>query len=265
MDNTKAGVIEHPSFDPSTMAPMGQDVQTQAVPDTSSGETPQNGNVGTDQTQAPQGKPGEGEGKLFAGKFKSVEDLEKSYTELQSHNTKVEMDRAELEKLFTQTQDVEETVSAPEQESLGEDLTSVLEKGKPVLQNEITKILAPVITKLEIQDMVNKYGDKFVAVAKEVNKLKTEKNISMEDAFKLATYPTVERTSYNQGVVKTNEVAEQKQKAIVESSRPSGYRPASLEDAVNDPNTSVEEIAEAAGPEYKAFVEISKRKRLHIS
>ena len=67
------------------------------------------------------------------------------------------------------------------------EITSVLDKLKPALRDEVTKLLSPTITKLEIQDMVNKYGDKFVAVAKDVNKLRIEKNISMEDAFKLAT------------------------------------------------------------------------------
>jgi len=241
-----------------TTVPQGQTDATTQAPSTTSGETPQNSAEGADQTQTPQGESGEGEEKLLAGKFKSVEDLERSYQELQSHNTKVEMERAELEKLFAPQAKQTPEVQQPEQ---GEQPQPDTERISQAVREAITQMISPAIAKLEVQDMLNKYGDTFRQVAPQVAKIKTEKNISMEDAFKLATYPTIERTSYVQGVTKVNAVNEQKQKAVVESSRPSGYRPASIEEAIKSEKTSVSEIADALGPKWSAFKEISEKKK----
>jgi len=245
-----------------TTVPQGQTDATNQTPDTSSGETPRNDAAGVEQPQTREGQSEGAEAGLILGKFKSQEDLEKAYQELQSHNTKVEMERSELEKLFVQPEQKAEDVSQPEPKAQTEELSSIIEKMRPALSDEVTRLLSPAIAKLEVQDMVNKYGDKFVSVAKDVARIKSEKKISMEDAFKLATYPTVERTSFNQGVQRANEATQQAQKAIVESSRPSGYKPTTVDDAIKNAKSS-EELAEvfaALGPEYKMFEEISRQR-----
>lgn len=249
---------------PAGMAPMEAPASEEKMPDTSSGETPQNDAAGVEEAQAPQteeAKPEEPKDEKILGKFNSQADLEKAYTELESHSKKTEMERAELEKLFTPQS--EETDPAPADDVQTESTDSakdLLSKLKPALRDEFTKLLSPTIAKLEVQDMVNKYSD-FPTKAKEVaEKKKQNPSLSMEDAYKLIKFDDLKRTSYNQGVSETNATTEAKQKAQVESSQPSGMRPTTIEDAIKDPNTTVSEIADAMGPEWNRFKEISERK-----
>lgn len=53
------------------------------------------------------------EEKLYAGKFKSPEDMEKSYQELQSKFTKTAQEKAELERLALSQQEPEQANEAP--------------------------------------------------------------------------------------------------------------------------------------------------------
>ena len=253
MDNA-GSVVPRSQIDTSTLVPTGESDTTQNAPTTTGGETPQSSEAGAEQPQTQKGQPEENKS-LILGKFKSQADLEKAYQEAQAQLTKSNMKRSELEKLFTQ----QPTTEAPqvEQPEQGEEPAQNFDKFRSAIREEITKTLSPTIAKLEVQDMLNKYGDKFVSAAPEVKKIQDAKHISMEDAFKLATYPTVERTSFNQGVQSANKANQQAQKAIVESARPSGYKPASLEDVVASPDVSMSEVA-AQYPELNAFAERAK-------
>ena len=239
----------------------------QEVPESSSGETPQSGeDVGTEQNETPsEGQSQEAEEKLLAGKFKSQEDLEKAYKELESHNKKVEMERSDLEKLFVEKEtDSTPVDDAPTKESPKGEIDNALEQLEPKLAETVSKMLAKPLAKLEVQDMLNKYGDDFKAKAKQVaEKQKHNPSLSMEDAFKLVSFDNVKRTSYQQGVEKTSQNFETKKKAQVESSRPSGYRPESLDDAVKriGKDTSVEDVADALGPEYEIFKQTTQRRK----
>ena len=249
---------------PAGMAPMEAPTSTEQMPDTSSGETPQNDAAGVEPNETPtteEGQSQEVKEEKILGKFNSQADLEKAYTELESHSKKTEMERAELEKLFTPQSEETDPAPADDVQIEGADnAKDLLSKLKPALRDEFTKLLSPTIAKLEVQDMVNKYSD-FPAKAKEVaEKKKQNPSLSMEDAYKLVKFADIQRTSYNKGVEETNKTTEAKQKAQVESSRPSGYRTQTIVDAIKDPNTSVSEIADAMGPEWNAFKEISAKK-----
>ena len=132
---------------------------------------------------------------------------------------------------------------------------------RPMLQDEFGKLLSPVIAKIEVEEAVRKFGDDFVKLAPQVSELKKQnKSLSLEAAYKIVAFDNIQRTAMNQGIAQATQAQEQAQKAQLETSRPSGFRPTSVEDAVNDPNVSAREIAEALGSEYSAFAETSRRK-----
>jgi len=249
---------------PSGMAPMEEPTTQEQMPSESSGETPQNDAVGVEPNETPsqEGNSQEVKDRLYAGKFKSVEDMEKSYEKLQSHNTKVEMERSDLEKLFVEKEtDSAKADDAPTQQPISTDINTALKDLEPQLAKSVASMLAKPLAKLEVQDMLNKHGSAFTQKAKEVKNLQEQNpSLSMEDAFKIVSFNDVKRTSHTQGINEANANTEAKKKAQVETARPSGYRPTSIEDAIKDPNTSVTEVSEAMGPEYDAFKRISEQK-----
>ena len=227
--------------------------------------TPNGSVVGADEQPTPtQGQP-ESVGFEIPDKFKgkSQEDIAKAYVELERHNKKVEMERADLEKLFisepeTPKQEPVSSATAQEQE---DPLRQIMTQLAPELRGKMSKMLSPVIAKMELKDMVDRYGDEFISIAPKVADLKKQNpSLSLDAAFKIVAFDNTKRTAMNQGVAQAQKAQEQAQKAQLETARPSGYRVASVEDAVKDPNVSVSEIAEALGPEYKSFAEISKRR-----
>ena len=274
MDNTNTASGQAPSLEvPAGATPLGQDVQPEAqVPNTEPKVEPSTDStdVGADQTQTPtEDKSGEGKD-LIGGKFKSQEDLLKAYQEIESHTKKVEMENKDLkeyEQMFaeatpenkpeptqTATQVAGSTQKTPEEQA-----REIL---SPMIREEFEKIMTPTVAKFEVRDMVSRYGDRFKAIASNVaTRKKANPSLSLEDAFKLEEYSTIERTARNEGIAQANKVSEQRVKAQVESSQPSGYKPASIEDAVMDKKVRIEEIAEALGPEFKAFAETSRKKQ----
>ena len=192
-------------------------------------------------------------------KDKSAEEIAKSYTELEKHKTKVEMERAELEKMFVpETQ--EPTQNEPTNDTQEDPTKQVIEALTPKFREEFARLIAPVVAKFELKDVLDKYGEKFTARAQDVaNFKKKNPSLSMEEAFKIVDYGNVERTSKTEGLNEATQTAAEKLKAQVESSQPSGHRASSLEDAINDPKISVSEIAEAV-PELEPFARISRER-----
>jgi hypothetical protein len=254
-----------------TTAPQGQADVVNEAPDTSSGETPQNDAAGVEQPETQQGQSQDAEGELILGKFKSQADLEKAYRALESHSKKTEMERAEMEKLFASNKTGESNSAPAESSQLSDTAKEVLAKMGPEITNELVKQISPkfaeLTSKYEVNLMVDKYGDGFTSNAKAIKELQTERPyLSLEDAYKIVAHDTLQRTSYNQGVSKGAETAEQKQKAQVESSRPSGFRPTSPEEALGSAKSSEEmaQVFEALGPEFKKFAETSKNRSRKI-
>lgn len=273
MDNTQGLSETAPTADASQVSTEGQAGTTQEqVPSTEpkADNTADSNVVGADQTQTPaEDKSGEGED-LIAGKFKSNEDLVKAYQELESHNKKVEMENKSLkdyEEMFYEG--TPENKPAPIQTAAqveGSTQKTPEEQAReilsPMIREEFEKIMTPTVAKFEVRDMVSRYGDRFKGIASKVAaRKKANPSLSLEDAFKLEEYSTIERTARNEGIAQATQTAEQKVKAQVESSQPSGYKPASIEDAVKDKKVRIEEIAEVLGPEFNAFAETSRRKQ----
>lgn len=239
----------------STAAPSQGQVAPQAqVPSNDA----QGAVVGAPQDQSPaKGEAGTGEG-LLLGKFKSPEDLAKAYQELESHNKKVEMDRAELEKLFVQSTEPSQEKPAPSQEQATEDPVDILAKE---VSERVNRSFSPVVARLEVDSMVRKYGDKFIAIAAEVKAFKdANPNRTLESAYKEVAYDHLQKTQREQSANAQAQADASAQRAQVETSQPSGYRAPTIEDAIKDPNVSVTEISEALGPEYSKFAEISKKR-----
>lgn len=215
----------------------------------------QGGTVGTDAART-DGQSSAGQEGLLLGKFKSPEDLAKAYQELESHNKKVEMDRAELEKIFIGQAENPSTPqqAAPVQESENP-LKPVADELAPLLRNEMGKVLSPVLARMEIESMVRKYGDSFVTVAAEVKaKQAQNSSLSLEDAYKLASFDRLQRTSKEQEASRVSQAQQAAQKAQVETSQPSGVRPVSIEEAASNPKIPMTEVLEAMGPEAEPFL-----------
>lgn len=216
-----------------------------------------NGSVaGAGQEQAGgETRPVEDKGFEIPEKFKgkSIEDVAKAYVELESHNKKVEMEKADLEKLFVpEPEQTQNNQTAADQEPSDDPLAPV----RPVIRDEFTKMLSPVVAKLEVESMYRKYGDSFVAVAKDVASLRKEKPfLSMDDAYKIVAHDSLERTSKNQGAEQANAKNIAAQKAQVESTQPSGKRDVTLAEAVKNKDIPTRELFEALGPEYRSWVE----------
>lgn len=240
--------------------PQGQVLEQQGAPST---EPQVSGNATETQTQQPQVEGQSEEGKqLILGKFKDHKSLEEAYQNLESHTKKVEMDKAELEKLFVSPEATPAPAAAAPEASPQEQSGTSSDELTNLLTPVATKLFSPVLAKLEVRDLLDRFGDRVVSVSKEMKAIKDAKPfLSLEEAFKLAEHDKVEIT--NRELTQQRNVAAQAQaqKAQVESSQPSGIRTASLEDAIKDGNTSVGDIAEALGPEYAAFAETSRRRK----
>ena len=113
---------------------------------------------------------------------------------------------------------------------------------------------AEMLAKMEVEDMLRRHGDSFVELAPKVKELRVKNpSLSLEDAYRLTHYEKLQKTSREEGAVHAQQANEQAQKAQVESSRPSGYRPLNMEEAIENKNIPTEEIVDALGPEYGAF------------
>jgi len=288
MDNTQGTVVPSPNIDPSQMKPMGEQGQEappqKQVPDTTeeakAKAEAETADVAAEKPEAPvEDKSQEDKEFQMPEKFqgKSAEEIAKSYVDLEAHNKKVEMDKAEMDKFISEAYPEPESPT-PEQKTEPEGkkpegsekaemtreeaLKQVAEELRPMLREEMSKAMTPAVARLEIKEMVDKYGDSFKAVASKVAaRKKANPSLALEDAYKLETYSTVGRISEIKGVQKASQTAEEKLKAQVESSRPSGLKPVGIEEAVKDKNVPYEEITEALGPEYSKFAEITKRRK----
>jgi hypothetical protein len=251
-----------------TTTPQGQVDAVTEMPDTSSGETPQNDASGVEPTETPKGESQEvkEEGFKIPEKFqgKSAEEIAQSYVELESQNKKVEMERSDLEKLFVEKEtDSTKVDDAPtDTPAISEDVNTALKDLEPQLAKSVANMLAKPLAKLEVQDMLNKHGSAFTQKAKEVKALQEHNpSLSMEDAFKIISFDNVKRTSHTQGVNEANANAEAKQKAQVETARPSGIKPVGIDEAIADKDVGAAEIADAlqssTGDDYSEFKRIS--------
>jgi len=273
MDNTQDSQETSPLDPTAGMVPMGQgDTTQEQVPDTTQEETPQTADVEAEQSEAPEeDKAKDAERNLILGKFKSQEDLEKAYKELESKNTKVEMEKAEMDKFIqeayqsnseekpTPTSQQEKTEEAPTTQE--EALRQVADKLAPMIREQVVNpILNPAVARMEIREALDKYGENFKANAGKIQAIKKERpSLTLEECYKLATFDQVATNSKIEGVKQAARTAEEKVKAQVENSQPSGIRNSTIEDAIRDPKVSVAEIADAV-PELEPFARISRER-----
>lgn len=112
-DTQATGVEEPTKVDTSETQPSEASVQVEKeAPEATQGNEEQE----SSQTETNQAED-TAEEKLYAGKYKTVEDMEKAYKELQSKATKDAMQKADMEKAISGTLDsqVEEAYAAAEE------------------------------------------------------------------------------------------------------------------------------------------------------
>jgi hypothetical protein len=239
----------------------GQPQSTQAqVPNSdASGQNPTSGAVdgATTPTESGQANQGFTLPEKFQGK--SAEEIAQEYVKLESYNKKIEMDKAELSKMFIEQPAEPQQYQAAAQESTEEDPMAAL---RPMLQDEFGKLLSPVIAKIEVEEAVRKYGDDFVKLAPQVSELKKQnKSLSLETAYKIVAFDNIQRTAMNQGAAQATKAQEQAQRAQLESSKPSGIRPMGIEEAATNKNVPMTDVLEAMGPEMAPFLAKYKEKQ----
>lgn len=230
-------------------------------------QTPNSDASGTNPTSGavdgatPAGESGQAtQGFELPDKFKgkTAEEIAQEYVKLESYNKKVEMDKAELTKLFVEQPTEKSVPPSAAPEPTDDDPMAAL---RPMLKDEFGKLLSPVITKIEIEETVRKYGDDFVKVAPQVSELKKQNpTLTLDAAYKIVAFDNIQRTAMNQGAAQAQKAQEQAQKAQLESSKPSGVRPTTLDDAIKDPSVPLKEVFDALGPEYSLFAEETKRR-----
>lgn len=255
-DTQATAPLQGQTATPQEQAPSTQNVETQ------------NGANGAiqNQTQA-NGESGSSEAFQMPDKFKgkSAEDIAQAYVNLEKHKTKVEMERAELEKLFLGEQPQPSQINQAEYQNqaqgapIEDPLKPVVDALTPHLTDQFNRLLAPLATRFEIKEMVDKYGDSYITVAPQVAELKKQNpSLSQEAAYKIVAFDNLQRTARNQGIQEATKTQELQRKAQVESSRPSGFKPETLAEAVGNKNISTLEIAKALAaedPRFNAFVE----------
>lgn len=242
----------------SGVAPSQGQAQPQTQPAPGDAQSSAVVGAGQNQESPAKGQTGEGEG-LILGKFKTTEDVVKAYQELESHNKKVEMDKAELEKLFVPAEP-ESPPKAAEVETT-DPLDDVVKALMPRMTSAMEAVVSRPLAQMEIDRVVRKYGDDFVAVAPAVAELRKQNpSLTLEAAYKIVAFDNRERTARQEGVVQAQQAQEQAQKAQLETARPSGYQPESLDAAIQNKNVPLDEIADALGPEYAAFAQKTREK-----
>lgn len=261
MDN----ILDQTPAAPSQGQPQPESAQVPS--NDASGNTPTSG--ATVDTTQPGAEPTQQFEMPDKFRGKSAEEIAKSYVDLESHNKKVEMERADLEKIFVPQEKNDTTPTAPQPvvPESEDPMKALVKELNPLLQEELSKIVSPLAARFEVRDMADKYSD-FSQLAQQVKQVKEQNpSLSLETAYKIAKFDAqqeLQRTAYNQGVSEAQQKDQLAQKAQVESSRPSGIRPQSLEQAIGDKNVPTEEIMEALGPEFDSFKRGYENKRAQL-
>lgn len=210
--------------------------------DTSKETSPEMGNPAEsseESTQETSSSPEEGtEGdKLYAGKYKSVEELEKGYQELQRHSTKVEMDRAELLKAREVPED---NVAFPVEENATGETTQ--QDTMKILNRIIDQRTQPLKEQLQLNEVFQKYQD-FPQYAKEAAKLiKDRPHLSWEEAYRYVKFDDRAREAREEGRKEAYAKIGEKQAATTPATKAKESKERPVEELLSDRSVKLSDI-----------------------
>lgn len=143
------------------------------------------------------------EDKLYAGKYRDVEELENAYRELQRHSTQVEMERAELRRNQVPTAPDQNQALLGDQEALS------------LLNRLIDDRVRPIKEKAELNDMFTKYKDFGDYAPKVADELRKAPNLSWEQAYKITKFDDRAREAREEGKKEAYAKIDEKTRAAV--------------------------------------------------
>lgn len=209
--------------DTSTVQDQATPVQTDTVAPGTSEPT------GSQETSDVPADAGNTEDKLFAGKYKSPEELEQAYQELQRHNTKVEMERAELRRSQTPIAPDPNSQLLGDQEALG------------LLNRLIDERVRPIREKAELNDMFTRFKDFGDYATKVADEIRKAPNLSWEQAYKITKFDDRAREAREEGKKEAYAKIDEKTRATVApQSKKQPSRP--LSEIVTDRSISLKDI-----------------------
>ena len=171
---------------------------------------------------------GDTEDKLYAGKYKSPDELENAYQELQRHNTKVEMERAELRRSAPQ---------APDQtgQLLGD------QEALSLLNRLIDDRVRPLKEKAELNDMFTRFKDFGDYATKVADEIRKAPNLAWEQAYKIVKFDDRAKEAREEGKKEAYAKIDEKTRAAV--APPSKKQPSRpIGEVVTDRSIPLKEI-----------------------
>lgn len=155
--------------------------------------------------------------------FSSPEDLAKAYTELESKNTRVEMDFASLVK--TRGETTEETST------------------KAASDDRVLREVREVKERVEINELFGKYDDASSYAKSMADYIRSNPNASWEAAYRFVKYPDLAKHAKEEGRKEAYQNIEGKSKAKVESAtKRKGKQGKDVNKLLSDPNVPLSEI-----------------------
>ena len=184
------------TVDTSTVQDQATPVQTDTVASSTSEPT------GSQETSNVPADAGNTEDKLYAGKYKSPDDLESAYRELQRHSTQVEMERAELRRSAPTPTDSSGQLLG-DQEALG------------LLNRLIDDRVRPIKEKAELNDMFTRFPDFGNYATKVAGEIGKAPNLSWEQAYKIVKFDDRIREAREEGKKEAYAKIDEKTRAAV--------------------------------------------------
>lgn len=154
--------------------------------------------------------------------FKSADDLAKAYSNLESQNKKVEMDRADLMKARGGSE-------AP--------------KGAQVTPNQLLeKEVRAIKERVEINELFGKYGDAKEYAKQMAEHIKKHPNATWEQAYRFVKFDDLAKTSKQEGRREAYENIDKKKQVEAEKPAPRSTGKKDLDTLIKDRSVSLADI-----------------------
>ncbi len=152
--------------------------------------------------------------------FKSADDLARSYTELESKNKQVEMDRADLIK----ARGGQETIKPG--------------TAQPTVEKEVRALKERV----EINELFGKYSDAKDYAKSMAEHIKSHPNATWEQAYRYVKFDDLAKTAKQEGRKEAYDNIDQKKRSVAEKPSPRPTQKKDLDSMIKDRSTSLADI-----------------------
>lgn len=164
--------------------------------------------------------------------FKSADDLARSYAELESRNTRVEMGLSELVRVRTESQPQTEANASVE----------TAEDAVRVVEGIVRKQIDPLRDQLQLQDLFLRYPDAKDFAPQMAKVIKDNPGTAWEVAYRAAKFDALASQAKKEGTQQAYQTIQQKQSASVEPARPAVTKERNLDELIRDKSIPFSEI-----------------------